>query len=139
MRLTTLAILLCLVTVAVVAKADDRNWQTGTLMASQKQQVPAGSTAVTTTDGSENNRGDYSQNTIKTKSDDYDTYQVFTIQSGNITYVVREHLFFPWSKPADLTLGKPVRFALDNNSMYLLDSDGKEHKVSIVKTALAGS
>ena len=139
MQRKVLVLLACFLTLAIVARADDRNWQTGTLTATQRQQVPTGSNSFSTTDSSVNNKGDYSQNTMRTKSDDYDTYQVFTIQSGNITYVVREHLFFPWSKPADLVLGKPVRFAVDNNTMYLLDSDGKEHKLSVVKTSLAGS
>ena len=126
----------CFLFLVLFSRADSRNWQNGMLTATEKQQVPAGSTDFVSTDGSQKKNGDFSSDTTRTKSQDYDNYQVFTIQSGNVVYVVRERLFFPWSKPADLTLGKPVRFAVDGNTMYLLDSAEKEHKASIVKSAL---
>jgi hypothetical protein len=140
MKLRTLALMICLVGVVTTVVAEERNWQTGTLTATEKQRVPAGSTITSNTDGSAKDRGDktdYSQNTTTTKSSDYDTYQLYTIQSGNITYVASEHLFFPWSKPVSLTLGKPVKFAVENNTMYILDAEGKQHKASVVKSSLS--
>ncbi|MDT7811256.1 MAG: hypothetical protein QOJ42_1172, partial [Acidobacteriaceae bacterium] len=35
-----------------------------------------------------------------------------------------------------LTLGKPVKFALDDDTMYILDSSNKEHKTTMIKTSL---
>jgi hypothetical protein len=134
-----LLLMVCFFSLVTFAVADDHNWQTGTLTATEKQRVPAGSTVTTTTDGSAKNHGnntDYSQDSTTTKSKDYDTYQLFTIESGNTVYVASEHLFFPWSKPANLTLGKPVKFAVENDSMYILDSSDKQHKLSVVKTSL---
>jgi hypothetical protein len=131
-----LAFLGCFLFLVLISRADSRNWQTGLLTATEKQQVPSGSTAFSSTDGSQKKNGDYSENTTRTKSEDYDNYQVFTIQSDKVVYTVRERLYFPWSKPADLSLGQPVRFAVDRNTMYLLDSSEKEHKASIVKSAM---
>jgi hypothetical protein len=139
MRFKVLTFVVCFVMMGSIMKGDDRNWQTGTLTATEKQRVPTGSTVNSYSSGSEKDRGDredYSANTTKMTSDDYDTYELYTIQSGNTVYVASEHLFFPWSKPANLTIGKSVQFSVENNKMYVLDADGKEHTVNIVKTVL---
>jgi hypothetical protein len=139
MRRKALFLTICLFGLVTLAVADDHNWQTGTLTATEKQRVPSGSTVTSNTDGSAKDHGnntDYSQNTTTTKSKDYDTYQLFTIESGNTVYVASEHLFFPWSKPANLTVGKPVKFAVENDSMYILDSSDKQHKLTVVKTSM---
>jgi hypothetical protein len=127
---------LCLVlTVAVMVKAQSRNWQTGTLLETEQQKVLEGSTTNRTSSGNANN-GNYSGNSTTTKTDNYDTYQVFTIGSGQMVYVAREHLFFPWSKPTLTTVGAPVKFAVEKNDLYVMDAEGKQHKMGIVKTAL---
>jgi hypothetical protein len=139
MRIKVLLTVVCLLTMVSVARADDRNWQTGTLTATEKQQVPTGSTVTTSTDASGKSNGDsskYSGSSTKTKTDNYDTYQVFTIESGNTIYVARERLLFPWSKPAKLSLGKEVKFAVEGDSMYILDGAEKQHKATIVKSSL---
>jgi hypothetical protein len=130
---------LCLLAIVPVARADDHNWQTGTLTATEKQQVPSGSTTVTSTDASGKDRGDstqYSGTSTKTKTDDYDTYQVYTVQSGNTIYIARERLLFPWSKPAKLSLGKEFKFAVEGDSMYIQDGTDKQHKATIIKSSL---
>jgi hypothetical protein len=138
MRLRSVALALCLLgTLAAVAA--DRNWQTGTVTAMERQRIREGSTITSNSDGSSKDRGnrtDYSQNSTTTKTDNYENYQVYTIQSGDTVYSASEHLLFPWSKPANVTLGKPMKFAIEKGSMYLLDEDGKQHKASIVSTAL---
>jgi hypothetical protein len=138
MRLRTVALALCLLgTLAAVAA--DRNWQIGTVTAMERQRIREGSTITSNSDGSSKDRGnrtDYSQNSTTTKTDNYENYQVYTIQSGDTVYSASEHLLFPWSKPANVTLGKPMKFAIEKGSMYLLDEDGKQHKASIVSTAL---
>jgi hypothetical protein len=127
---------LCLVlTLVVLAKAQNRDWLTGTLLETEQQKVLEGSTSNRTSSGSGNN-GNYSQDSTTTKTDNYDTYQVFTIGSGQTTYVAREHLFFPWSKPTLTTVGAPVKFAVEKNDLYVMDAEGKQHKMGIVKIAL---
>ena len=71
-----------------------------------------------------------------TTTDDYDTFQVYTIQGGTKTYVARERLLFPWSKPANVTIGDKVKYSVQKNTLYVLDEDGKQHKAGIVKVSL---
>jgi hypothetical protein len=135
-------LVVCLFGTVAAHAADDPKWQSGTLTAMERQKVKEGSTTTRNTDASAKDRGnktDYSANSTTTKSDNYENYQVYTIESGNTVYVGSEHLLFPWSKSADVELGHPVQFAVKRDKMYILDSSGKQHKATLVKTALKGS
>ena len=117
-----------------------RQWQSGKLIDTEQQKIKEGSTTTYNTDGQaktkSNGKTDYSQNTTATTTDDVDTYEVYTIQGTDKTYVAREKLLFPWSKPANVTVGADVKYAIDGRKLYILDEDQKEHKASIVKTSL---
>jgi hypothetical protein len=131
--------LLFIAAATAAAAANAHNWQQGTLTESEQAKVKEGSTKNSNTDGTAKNRGnktDYSQNTTTTTTDNYETYQTYTIQGEHKTYVAREHLLFPWSKPANVTVGEPVKFAVEKNKLYLLDEDGKEHKATVTKVSL---
>ena len=139
MRVRVLALAICLLGAVSIKAADNFNWQKGTLTATERQKVKEGSTTTRNTDTSAKDRGnntDYSSNTTTTKSDNYENYQVYTIESGNTVYVGSEHLLFPWSKSADITLGHEVQFAVKGDKLYILDSSGKQHKATLTKTAL---
>ena len=110
-------------------------WQTGKLMDTEKQEVPTGSTTHYNTDAQAKNGG-YSKNTTANTTENTDTYQVFTIETPTKTYVVREKLNFPWSKPANITLGEDVKFTISGNKMTILDNDNKQQKATIVKSSL---
>jgi hypothetical protein len=117
--------------------ATARDWHEGTLLETEQQKVPSGTTYNSSTDGTVKPKGDkttYSQNTTTTATQDYDTFQLYTIQgaSGKI-YTASERLLFPWSKPANITVGEKVKYVVEKNKLYLLDDDGKEHKASIKK------
>jgi hypothetical protein len=127
------ALLPALLLSTTLALASD--WHTGKLMDTEKQEVPTGSTTTYNTDAKVKN-GNYSQNTTAHSTDNTDTYQVFTIQTPTKTYVVRQKLNFPWSKPANITLGEDVRFIVQGNKMTILDDDQKQHKASIVKASI---
>lgn len=111
------------------------SWQTGKLMDTEKQEVPTGSTTHYNTDAKANN-GRYSQNSTAHTTDDTDTYQVFTIQTHTKTYIVRQKLNFPWSKPANIALGEEVKFTVQGNKMTILDDDQKQQKATIVKASV---
>lgn len=131
--------LLLMAAAATAVAANARNWQPGTLTETEQSKVKEGSTKNSNTDGTVKNRGnktDYSQNTTATTTDNYETYQTYTIQGEHKTYVAREHLLFPWSKPANVTVGESVKFAVEKNKLYLLDEDGKEHKATVAKVSL---
>jgi len=109
------------------------DWQTGKLMDSEKVQVNTGSTTTYNKDAKDK---DGSQSGTAHTTNDTDTYQVFTIQTPAKTYVVREKLNFPWSKPANITVGEDVKFIIQGNKMTILDDDEKQHKASIFKSSL---
>ena len=139
MKLRVVVLAICLLAAATTKAADDLKWQHGTLTATERQKIKEGSTTTHNTDGSAKDRGnktDYSSNTTTTKSDNFENYQVYTIESGNVVYVGSEHLLFPWSKAADIDLGQPVQFAVKRDKMSILDSSGKQHKATVVKTSL---
>ena len=115
------------------------NWQSGTLLETEKQEVPQGTTKTSNTEGKAKNKGnktDYSQTTTSTTTEDYDTFQVYTIQGDSKTYVARERLNFPWSKPANVTVGEKIKYAVEKNKLYLLDDDGKQHKAGISRVSV---
>jgi len=104
-------------------------------MDTEKQEVPTGSTTHYNTDAQAKN-GKYSQNSTAHTTEDTDTYQVFTIQTHTKTYVVRQKLNFPWSKPANISLGEEVKFMIQGNKMTILDDDQKEQKATVVKASV---
>ena len=120
------------------AFAAERAWQSGTLMETEQQKERTGATKTSNTDGSfkdKGNKTDYSQTTTSTSSDDYDTFQVYTIRGASKTYIARERLLFPWSKPANVNVGETVKYVVDRNKLIILDDDGKEHKAGITKVS----
>lgn len=118
-------------------------WQSGTLNETEQIKVRQGATHTSNTDGTAKAKGndkvDYSQTTTTTTSDDYDTFQVYTIQGDSKTYVARERLLFPWSKPANVTVGEKVKFSVNKNTLLILDDDGKQHKAGITKVSAASA
>jgi uncharacterized protein YcfJ len=110
-------------------------WQTGKLVDTEKQEVPTGSTTTYNTDAQAKNGG-YSRNSTAHTNEETDTYQVFTIQTHTKTYIVRQKLNFPWSKPANISLGEDVKFTVQGNKMTILDDDQKQQKATIVKASL---
>ena len=125
--------LLALLLTSTLALAN--SWQTGKLIDTEKQEVPTGSTTTYNTDANARD-GKYSRNTTAHTTDNTDTYQVFTIETPTKTYIVREKLNFPWSKPANISLGEEVKFTIQGNKMTILDDDQKQHKASIVKASV---
>jgi hypothetical protein len=126
----TAMLLPALLLTSTLARAAE--WQTGKLMDTEKQVVPTGSTTTYNTDKNK----DGSKNTTSHSTQDNDTYQVFTIQTPAKTYIVREKLNFPWSKPANIALGEEVKYTIQGNKMTILDDNQKQHKVSVIKASV---
>ena len=124
---------------ATMALGATREWQSGKLIDTEQQKVTEGSTTHYSTDSqkkTQNGKTNYSQNTTATTTDDTDTYEVYTIEGPEKTYIAREKLLFPWSKPANVTVGAELKYAIEGRRLIILDEDQKEHKASIVKTSL---
>lgn len=123
------------------AFAAPRQWHHGKLLDTEQQKVKEGTITTYNTDGQakdrNNGKTDYSQTTTANTTDNIDTYEVYTIQTADKTYIAREKLLFPWSKPANVTVGDQIKFAVEGRRLYIMDEDQKEHKASIVKTSLS--
>lgn len=116
-----------------------RQWQSGKLLDTEQQKVSEGSTTTYNTDSQakrKNGKSNYSEHTTANTTDNVDTYEVYTIQGPEKTYIAREKLLFPWSKPANVTVGAEVKYAVEGRRLYIVDEDHKEHKSSIVKTSM---
>src|SRR6185437_8786255 len=101
-------------TLAFAATA--RQWQTGNLVDSERQTITNGSTTTYNTDAqskSKNGKTSYSRNTTAHTTDDTDNYEVYTIEGAGKTYIAREKLNFPWSKPANVTVGGEIKYAIE--------------------------
>ena len=119
--------------------ATARDWKTGTLTEIDQEKVPSGSISHSSADVTAKDKGDktqYSGTKTTTTSQDYDTFQIYTVEGGSKIYTAKEQLLFPWSKPANITAGEKVKYVIDKNRMYLLDDDGKEHKAKITKVKM---
>jgi len=130
------------VLMSVMGLAAARNWQSGTLTGTEQEKVKEGSTKTSSTEGTAKDKGnktEFSKDTTSTTTDNIETYQVYTIETDKRVYVAKEHLLFPWSKSANVTVGEAVKFSPEKNKIYILDDDGKEHKATIVKVSMKGS
>ena len=132
-------VIFLLLAITPLAFAGSRHWKSGTLTATDQQKVAEGSTYTTNSDATYKNKGnrvDSSQNTTTTSSDNMETYQTYTIDGGNKIIIAKEHLLFPWSKPANVNVGEPVKYVMDRGKIIILDDDGKEHKASVVSASM---
>ncbi len=66
----------------------------------------------------------------------YGTSEVEVIESGEYVYIVERVLKWRWNKTADVTVNAPIRFAVDKQTMYVLDDEQHEHKTKIIKRIL---
>jgi hypothetical protein len=71
-------------------------------------------------------------------TDEDQFYRSYVIESDTLVYAARERLRWKtaWSKPANLTINAPIRFAIEKDNMFILDEDGKEHEAKITKKIL---
>ncbi len=136
---TTVALFLTVFLGGTMAFGAARHWHSGKLLDTDQQKVQDGSMTTYNTDSHARHRNgytDYSRTTTAHTTDNVDTYEVYTIQGPEKTYIAREKLLFPWSKPANVTVGAELKYAIEGRRLYILDEDQKEHKASIVRTSL---
>jgi hypothetical protein len=134
----TIFLLLALTHVAVGAEKN-RDWQTGKVLDSQRNRYFAGTVGDASTTGTAQTSGDYGTyqgNTTSSQTAVYRVYETFFIEGDTHAYLVQERLRWRWSKPANLTVNGPVKFAVDKRKLFVIDEDGKEHEMEIVKKVL---
>jgi hypothetical protein len=108
----------------VLSHAKDRAWTIGTLVASETERGTR-TVGIPSTIGS--------GPMIATLPNDVTLY---TIDDGKYLFVVSRRITKKHDKPLDLTLNAPVKFAIERSDCYLLDEEGKEHKLVVEKKTL---
>jgi hypothetical protein len=135
MRLLLAALLICV----AVAAQKQRDWQTGKVLDSQRSRYFAGTIGNANTNGttqSNGNYGTYQGNTNTSQTAVYRVYETFMIEGETHAYLAQQRLRWRWSKPANLTVNGPVKFAVEKRKLFVIDEDGKEHEMAIVKRIL---
>jgi hypothetical protein len=66
----------------------------------------------------------------------YQRYETFLIEGDTYAYLAQEHLQEMSSEPANLRVNQPVKFAVEKRKLFVIDDEGKEHEMKIVKNVL---
>lgn len=136
--LVALALVLGIVHVAAGGEKK-RDWHMGKVLDSDRSRYFAGTVGNANTTGTaqaNGNSGTYQGHTNTSETAVYAVYQNFLIEGESTAYLAQERLRWRWSKPANLTVNGPVKFAVEKRKLFVIDEDGKEHEMEIIKKAL---
>jgi hypothetical protein len=121
-------------------KIKNRDWQAGKVLDSQRNRYFAGTVGTDSTmPGLGNPDGPWAtfpKTTNTSRTAVYRTYETFLIEGDKYAYVAQERLRTKWSKPANLTINGPVKYAVEKQTLFVIDDDGKEHEMEIIKKIL---
>jgi hypothetical protein len=115
------------------------DWQTGKVLDSERSRYFAGTVGSGNTSGNAQvygNSGTYQGHTNTTETAVYRVFQTFLVEGETHAYLAQERLHWRWSKPANLTVNAPVKFAVEKRKLFVIDDDGKEHEMEIIKRVL---
>lgn len=135
-----IAVVLLLTLTHVATGAEKkRDWQMGRVLDSQRNRYFAGTVGSANTTGTAQTSGDYGTyqgNTSSSQMAVYRVYQTFLIEGETHAYLAQERLRWKWSKAANLSVNGPAKFAVEKRKLFVIDEDGKEHEMEIVKKVL---
>src|SRR5690349_1450044 len=117
-----LSVLAMSITVTAAEKAHD--WQTGTLLDTDRNRYFAGTYTPSTVNGP----GTFGYPL-------YRFVQDYVIDAGVYIYVAEERIR-PKSKRVNLIVNTSVKFAVEKRRLFVIDNDGKTHEAQIVKQIL---
>ncbi len=121
-RILLLVLTLCLLNISADAIAKDKKpieWKTGTLLDARTER---GRRTVPINGQYQQLRDDQSYYVI----DDGEKY----------TYLVRRSMTSRRDRPLEVTINGPIKFAVDDHDILLLDEKGKQHRLAIEQKAL---
>jgi hypothetical protein len=116
-----------------------RRWQTGKVLDTERSRYFAGTVGTANTTANAQTYGSYGTYQGQTNTSQtalYRTYQTVLIEGETYAYLAQERLRWWWSKPANLTVNGPVKFAVEKRKLFVIDEDGKEHEMEIIKRFL---
>jgi len=114
-------VLLAGLTQIAVGAEKNRDWQMGKLLDSQRNRYFAGTVGNANTTGTaqaNGNYGTYQGNTNTSQVAAYRVYETFLIEGATHAYLAQERLRWRWSKPANLTVNGPVKFAVEKRKLF---------------------
>ena len=133
-------VVLCFTILGTANAADkQRDWQNGKVLDSERNRYFVGTVGNANTTGTAQtygNNGTYQGHTNSSQTALYKVYETFLIEGESYAYLAQERLRWRWSKPANLTVNGPVRYAVEKRKLFVMDEDGKEHEMEIVKKTL---
>jgi hypothetical protein len=122
--------------VTVLGAAKQRDWQDGKVLDSQRSRYFAGTVGDSTSRGTVDDSGNYRGQTDGSSTAVYRVFETFVIEGDKYVYLGQERLRWRWSKAANLTVNGPVKYAVEKRKLFVMDEDGKEHEMEIVKKTL---
>ena len=132
-------VLTSVLVVSAPAAEKVREWQMGKVLDSQRSRYFAGTVDNANTTGTaqaNGNYGTYQGNTSSSQTAVYRVFETFVIEGEKYAFKAQERLKWRWSKPANLTVNGPVKFAVEKRKLFVRDEDGKEHEMEILKRIL---
>jgi hypothetical protein len=122
-----------------IAGEKQRDWQTGKVLDAERSRYFAGTVGSANTNGTAEINGDsgtYQGQTSSSQTAVYKVYETFLIEGQTHAYLAQERLRWRWSKAANLTVNGPVKFSVEKRKLFVIDEDGKEHEMEIIKKML---
>jgi hypothetical protein len=138
-RLLRASAVFLLLTHVLCGAEKNRDWQAGKVLDSERSRHFAGMVGQSNTSGTVQgggNYGTYGSNTNTSQTAVYKVYETFVIEGQNHVYLAQQRLRWRWSKPANLTVNGPIKFAVEKRKMFIVDDDDKEHELEIQKRVL---
>jgi hypothetical protein len=161
MRLSIYSAVLLLLTAtpAFAANKQEHQWSIGKILDENRARYFAGilhdSSSSTTNNGTWSGtansntiddttdtqlNGDYSgTSTTSTSGFDRPVYRVYdnlVVEGDDAVYFTSERLIWRWSKGVHVSVNETVKYYVEGRKLHLLDDDGKEHSIEIIKTVL---
>jgi hypothetical protein len=131
---TIFALIACVV---AFGGAKERDWKAGKILDSQRSRYFAGTVGSGTTRGTvDEGAGTYRGKTDSSSTAVYRVFESFVIEGDMYVYLAQERLKWRWSKAANVTVNGPVKYAIEKRKLFVMDEDGKEHEMEIVKKTL---
>jgi hypothetical protein len=150
------ALVLALSASALFAEKKEHVWSIGKVLDEGRARTFIGmynnSSSSTSTNGSVNGTansstygsststnydGNYSGNSTTSSSGlstpIYKVYDNLVVEGSDMVYVTSERLRWRWSKGAHVAVNGEVKYYAEGRKLHLLDDDGKEHSVDILK------
>jgi hypothetical protein len=151
-----LVVLLLCLGVFAQAKKPDPEWKIGKILDESRARYYAGtlnnssgtatengswngsatSTSIgdsTTTQASGGYSGTRNTSVYGSSTPIYRVFDNLVIEGTDSVYITSERLRWRWSKSAHVAVNEPVRYYQDGRKLHVLDEDGKEHVIEVVK------